>query len=42
MFTEKPCMAQALCGPGDYLPESLHREAWQAFPTPRAACTLLF
>jgi len=26
-------MVQALCGPGDYLPESLHEEAGQAFPT---------
>lgn len=33
MFTEKPCMAQTLCSPGDYLPESLHREAWQVFST---------
>lgn len=25
MFTEEPCMAQALCGPGDYEPESALR-----------------
>lgn len=28
MFAEKPCMAQALCDPGDYLPEDLHTAAF--------------
>lgn len=42
MFTEKPCMAKALCSPDDYLPESLHREARQALPTPHTVCMLFF
>lgn len=41
MFTEEPCVVQALCGPGDHLPESAQGEVRQ-ISTPRAACMLLF
>lgn len=41
MFTEKPCIVQALCSPGDHLRQSAQGEAWQT-STPRVAYMLLF
>lgn len=41
MFTEKPCIVQGLCSPGDRLTQSAQGEARQT-STPRVACMLLF